>query len=146
MLTAALWMALGITALVHVSTLRLSVRALGKGADNAWDNAFGYLLVTLLLSWPIRWIWASHSWVLIALIPPLCAVILTVALRLIYEVGTWRAIGIGLLHLVLTGLLLGTLTLIAGVIAAYIMYGRIISDPLMLIRIILRLIGIEPPF
>lgn len=146
MLTVLLWLAYLVAGVIHMSATKLSVRALGRGADNAWDNAFGYLTVAYLLSWPARWMWATQSWVLIALIPPLVAFASLFTLKVIYEVSAKRAVAIGALHATLTSVMLGATSLVVGFIAAYVMYGRIVADPVMLIRLVLKLIGITPPF
>jgi ABC-type spermidine/putrescine transport system permease subunit II len=69
-----------------------------------------------------------------------------ITLRIFYELSLGRAMLLGIVHSMLTGLISTVLALIAGAIAAYVIYGKIISDPLILLRLILRLIGIEPPF
>lgn len=146
MINLILWLALATAGLIHVLVTRATVWMIGKGADNAWDNALGYLVVTCALSWPIRWVWETPSWLLIALLPALSAVALVSAVRLIYQVGAGRASAIAAIQLTVTSGALALLTLVVGIVAAYIMYGRIISDPVRLLRIVLRLIGIEPPF
>lgn len=146
MLTVLLWLAYLLAGVIHMSATKVSVRALGKGADNAWDNAFGYLVAAYLLTWPARWLWESQSWWLAALILPLFALASVFVLKVIYELSTRRAVAIGALHTALTSMMLSAASLVVGFIAAYIMYGKIVSDPLMLIRLVFKLIGITPPF
>lgn len=146
MMTIALWTTLVLAALLHVVLCRVTVRTVGKGADNGLDNAVSYLGATVILWWPIKWVWATHSWLLVALLPVAIGVALVLSLQLIYEVGRKRALIIAGVHTAVTSAVLGALSLVAGAIAAYVMYGRIISDPRILLRIVLRLIGIDPPF
>lgn len=146
MLTALIWIFGALACGAHMVATRAAVWLVGKGADNAWDNALGYLAVTTLAFWPARWAWSNGNWVLLAAIPLAAMVVHLVAIELIYEVGRKRAAVIGLVQLAVSSLLVGACALGIGVVAAYIMYGRIVSDPLLLLRIVLRLIGIEPPF
>jgi hypothetical protein len=48
---------------------------------------------------------------------------------------------LGVVHTLATAAVTTVLAAAAAIVAAYIMYGRIISDPLILLKIILRLIG-----
>lgn len=140
------WLFLGLAAAAHLVATRVSVSVLARKSDNAWDNAFGYLLVAIGLTWPVRWLWSSQSLLLIALIPPLVGAVSVGALRVIYEVKMGRAAALAACQLALATVAVLVVALCVGIVAAYIIYGRIISDPLFLIRVVLRLIGIEPPF
>lgn len=145
-LTAAAWITFGLITLVWVLMLRGTVRLVGAGKiDNGWDNALAYALVTGLLAIPVRWMFTTDSWILTLLIPPFVWAAQTMALKVIYEVRALFALLIGILHAMAASFVVGTMTLTAGLIAAYIMYGKIISDPMFLVRLILRLIGIELP-
>ena len=146
MLSTALWVALAVAAMVHMLATKASVRLVGKGAENAWDNAFGYLVMTGLLWYPVKWTWGLDSWWPLLFIPPLCTAVLLWALKAIYQVSTKRAVIIGAVHLAITSVVGTLLTLVTGFVAAWIIYGRIVSDPLILVRIVLRLIGIDPWF
>lgn len=145
-MTWALWTTAAIVAITWTLCLRLSVRLVAKGADNGWDNAIGYGVASLLLWVPLKWMFDGHHWALMTLFPGLLWLGQTVALRWIYELKTLRAWLLGLVHALIASLVIGTMTMTAGAIAAYLLYGRIVSDPLWLIGIILRLIGIELPF
>ena len=145
-LTAYAWITFAVVTLVWVLMLRGTVRLLGGGRlDNGWDNAFAYSLVTALLAIPVRWMFKSDSWLLMSMIPAFVWIAQTVAIKTIYEVKPFLAWGIGIVHAGISSFVLGTMTLTAGFIAAYLMYGKIISDPMFLVRLILRLIGIELP-
>jgi hypothetical protein len=143
-LTAAAWITFAAVALIWVLMLKGTVRVVGGGKlDNGWDNAMAYAMVTALLAIPVSWMFGS--WFLMFLIPPFVWVAQTIAIKVIYEVKPLLAWTIGLVHAVAASFVVGTLTLTAGFVAAYIMYGKIISDPMFLVRLILRLIGIELP-
>ena len=146
MTSTLVWITLSALALIHVISLRISVRLVGRGAENAWDNALGHLVVTGLLAVPVRWLWQAELWPAFVLVPPALAFILVVTVRFIYQVSTRRAVALSAVHFALSSFLITSTALITGAIAAYVMYGRIISDPLLLVRIVFRLIGIEPPF
>ncbi|MCK6544990.1 hypothetical protein L6R52_03925 [Myxococcota bacterium] len=144
-LTTAAWIAFAIVAILSTLLLRLSVRVVAKGADNGWDNALAYGVVTLLLAFPVGWL-IGAGWIGALFAPLVVWIVQTVALRLIYEVPPLRAWALGVVHALLTTITVTSLTITAGLVAAYILYGKIISDPMFLIRLILRLIGIELPF
>ncbi len=139
------WAALLVFTVVWASTLRLTVGLVAKDAENSWDNAIGYALVTLLLTVPIRWILGLGSWILIGLIPVGTWIIQVWALKYIYELKTARAFFVSTIQSILAWSTMAMMTVFAGAIAAYILYGRIISDPMFLIRLLLRIIGIELP-
>lgn len=140
------WSAAVLVTLISAAVLRGTVKFLARSADNGWDNAIGYVLTSALIAYfPLKWMLFSGSWALIAAAPVVLWIAQTVTLRVFYQVNTVRAWTIGVVHTVVATSVLTTLTMIAGVIAAYIMYGRIISDPMILIRLILRLIGIPFP-
>jgi hypothetical protein len=144
-LTLAAWIAFGLTAVISTLLLKLTVRVVAKDADNGWDNAFAYGVVTLLMAIPVSWMLQSGSWLLFGLVPLFVWAGQTIALRVIYEVKTLRAWVIGFVHATLTSTAVMTLALATAVVAAYILYGKIISDPWFLIRLILRLIGFDLP-
>jgi hypothetical protein len=142
-MTAALWITTALIALLASVLMKLSVRVVARSADNGWDNAIAYVVTTaLVLYFPVRWMMTSGSWAWIALAPALVWIVQTVTLRVFYELSLGRAWVLGLVHTLTTAAVTSALSLVVAVIAAYIMYGRIISDPMILIRIILRLIGI----
>lgn len=145
-MTWALWTTAAIVAITWTLCLRLSVRLTAKGADNGWDNAIGYGVATLMLWVPLKWMFDGHHWALMSIFPALLWAGQTFALRWIYELKLLRAWLLGLVHAVIASVVIGTMTMAAGAVAAYLLYGRIVSDPLWLIGIILRLIGIELPF
>lgn len=141
----ALFAAAALVALIWTLTLRLSVRMVAKTADNGWDNALGYGVVTLLMGIPLRWLFGTHSWLLIALSPLLIWAAQVVALKWIYELRPLHAWLLGVLHGLISTFCIGTVTVAAGAVAAYVLYGRIVADPMILVRLILRLIGVELP-
>lgn len=144
-MTTAFWMAITAVALIWLLLLRLCVRVVGKNLDNGWDNALGYAVATGLMAIPVQWLVGTRSWAIL-LIPMVMWVGQTVALRVIYEIRTWRAVLLGALHFCITSFVVGVMTVLTGAIAAYLLYGKIISDPLWLVMLVLRLIGIELPF
>lgn len=142
MATAA-WIAALVTAACFVLLLKLTVRLVGRKAlDNGWDNALAYTVATTALALAVRWVIGTRSWLLIGLSPMFLWIGQTIALKLIYEIKTKTAVLIGITHTAVTTTVLSGLTMAAGVVAAYLLYGKIISDPMFLIRLILRLIGI----
>lgn len=146
-MTLAFWIALAAVVLISTLTLKGTVRVLAKGADNGWDNAFGYVLVSTALLWfPVRWMLSSGSWTLMLLAPFVCWVVQVIALKIIYQINPLHAWMVGVTHTVLATFVTTTVAIGTGVVLAYILYGQIISDPVRVIRIILRLIGIELPF
>jgi hypothetical protein len=145
-LTVAAWITALLVALISTVMLKLSVRVMAKGADNGWDNAISYGVVTLLLAIPVSWMLRSGSWFLFGLTPLFVWAVQTWALRVIYEIKLLRAWLLGLVHATVVSTIVTGLALVVAVIACYILYGKIISDPMFLIRLILRLIGIELPF
>lgn len=143
------WFVIGIAALVglvYASTLRLTVRLVGKGADNGWDNAIGYLVVTALMWVPLQHMLGTRHWLFIASAPLVLWTAQLVSLKWIYEVRALHAGLIGFVHGLISTFAIGTLTFVSGVVAVYILYGKIVSDPMIVIRFVLGLIGIELPF
>ncbi len=146
-MTLAFWIAVAVMALVSVLTLRGTVAVIAKRADNGWDNAITYVLVTgLVLFFPCRWMVGSGAWIWMVLAPVVCWVVQVIAVRWIYELNPLHSWMVAVTHTVFSTVANVSVAIGAGVVAAYILYGQIISDPVRIIRIILRLIGIEPPF
>lgn len=145
-LTVAAWIAVAIVGLISTVLLRITVRVVAKTSDNAWDNALAYGIATVLLGWPIAKLIATGNPILWATVPLVLWLGQTIALRAIYEVKTGRAMVIGLVHSALLGLTVSALALGIAAVAAYILYGKIISDPMFLVRLLFRLIGIPFPF
>ena len=133
---------LGLMAAISTLLLKGTVRLLARKSQNGWDNALAYLVVTVLLAIPVKWIVDTRSLLLIALIPPMCWVVQTVALKVIYEVKLIHAWLIGMVHAMATTFAIS----VFAVVVAYIKIGEIISDPLRLLEFLLKLIGIELPF
>jgi hypothetical protein len=142
-MVTALGVTLLVVAMVWTLTLRASVRLAGRGADNGWDNALAYLLATAALLYAARWAGGELGRWWWAAAPVVVGLGQLFALRAIYQVRTLRAGLLAVLHGVFAGTLLTALALVAGAIAAYILYGKIISDPWFLIRLLLRLIGLD---
>ncbi|MBI2375232.1 MAG: hypothetical protein HYV07_14645 [Deltaproteobacteria bacterium] len=146
-MVTALWVTLAIFTLISTSLLRATVRLTAKKSDNGWDNALTYVAVTgVLVAFPIRWMVSSHSIWLIALAPAVLWVGQAIALRLIYQVSLARAVVVGALHSTFTALAVGLVMFVAGMIVAYVLYGKIVSDPLGAILILLRWLGVPLPF
>lgn len=142
LLSAAI--ALAIIALISTLALRGTVGFLARGADNGWDNALAYVLVSAA-----GWALLARFMVPLGMWPALLAAAALPlfqigALRWIYEIRRGRAVAVAIAHTLLTTTVVTTLTLAVGVVAAYVTYGRIIQDPMMLVRIVLRLIGLIP--
>ncbi len=139
-----LWLAAALAAIIWLVTLRMSVRLVGKDLDNGWDNAIGYGIVTvLILSAALSML--GLGW--LALFGPLVLLVAqTGALSFIYEVRPLKACLLGLLHTLLFSAVATLTTIVGGAIAIYLLYGKIVSDPLVILRIILRWLGIDWPF
>ena len=139
-----LWIVAGAAALIWLTTLRISVRLMSRDLDNGWDNAIGYGIVTaLVMSAALSLL--GFGW--LALFGPLILVIAqTGALAFIYEVRPVKAFLLGVLHTALFSAATAATTIIGGGIAIYLLYGKIVSDPLVILRILLRWLGIEWPF
>ncbi len=136
--------AVAIVALLSMLVLRGAVGFLARGADNGWDNAFTYVLVSGA-AWAVvgRYLAPAGLWpaILGATVVPLFQL---GALKWIYEIRTGRALFVAVVHTVVASTVVTALVLAVGVVAAYVMYGRIIQDPMILVRIVLRLIGLIP--
>ncbi len=144
MVTAA-WIAGIVTVGTWVLLLRLTVRVFGRGKlDNGWDNALAYGVVSALMLFPVKWMIGSKSLILISLIPAVIWAGQLIALKVIYEVKALHALLIGATHAAVSTAILGALTVVAGFIVAYVTYNKIITDPMILVRLILRLIGLWP--
>ena len=144
-MTTAFWIAVATVALIWLLLLRVSVRLVGRALDNGWDNAIAYGVATSLLVIPVQWLIGTRSW-LIVMVPLVVWVGQTLALRVIYETRTIKAALLGTVHFLMTSLVVGCVTVITGAVAAYLLYGKIVSDPLWLIMLVLRLLGIDLPF
>lgn len=146
-MSMAFWVVFAFVAGLSAVLLRICVRLFARGADNGWDNAFGYVLaLSALFYFPVRWLVGAHSLPLLLLVPPIVLSAQLFSLRTIYQVTWKRAFALGALHTTVASIFFGTLTFAVAVVAAYIMYGRIISDPMILVRIILKLLDIPFPF
>ena len=137
------WIMAAVAALLWLLTLRLSVRLVNKELDNGWDNAVGYGIVSaLMLSVALSML--GMGW--LAVFAPL---VLwgsqTGALAFIYEVRPLTAFLLGALHTALFSAAAGATTVVGGAIAIYLMYGKIVADPMVIIRIILRWLGWDWP-
>ena len=138
------WIASAVAALIWLLTLRISVRLMGKELDNGWDNALGYGIVTaLVLSAALSML--GTGW-LVVFAPILLWATQTGALAFIYEIRLLKAVLLGILHTALFSAAAGATAIVAGAIAIYLLYGKIVSDPLVILRILLRWLGIDWPF
>jgi hypothetical protein len=143
----AFWIALTIVTVLSTLCMRASVRLVARGADNGWDNALGYVVATgLVLFFPVRWMLGSHSWALMLLAPVVCWIVQVIALRAIYQLNALHALILGVTHTLIATFVTTSVAIGTGIVLAYILYGQIISDPVRIIKIILRLIGIDLPF
>jgi len=140
----SLGIALALVTLVSLLVMRGTVGFLARGADNGWDNALTYVLASGL-TWAalIHFVMPAGLFAF-ALACVLVPVVQVGLLRWIYEIRAGRALVVALVSTTVSTTIITGLTLLAGVIAAYIMYGRVIDDPMILVRIILRLIGLLP--
>ena len=143
----AVWFLFPLVLGLSAVLLRICVRLFARGADNGWDNALGYVVtLAALFYFPVRWILGAHSIPLLLLIPPIVLFVQFFSLKTIYQVTWKRAAVLGALHTVAASVFFGTITFAVAFVAAYIMYGRIISDPMILVRIIMKLLDIPFPF
>ncbi|MEL7368842.1 MAG: hypothetical protein AAFN74_08030 [Myxococcota bacterium] len=138
------WIATALIALIWLLTLRVSVRLIDRNIDNGWDNAIGYAMVSAL-TLSAAWSLLGSGWFIIVA-PFLLWAVQTGAVMFIYEVRPLTALGLGLLHTALFGTAAMASTVVAGAIAIYLLYGKIVSDPLVILRIILRWLGFDWPF
>lgn len=145
-MTGAMWLTFAVIGALQALVLKALVKVMASKAENAWDNAFAYVAVSgVLLYFPVRWMVSADGWSLTVLAFALLWVGQTAALRVLYEIETLRAWLIGVVHAAVSSVIVTASSLVAGVIAAYILYGKIISDPMRLIRIIFELIGLPLP-
>jgi hypothetical protein len=144
-LTTAAWIALAIITLLSVLLMKATVRLVAKPADNGWDNAVAYVIASGIIAFACTWI-AKQSFLLAALVPLIAWTAQTLTIRYVYEVRTARAWLIGTAHALVTSAVVTTMGLTVAFVAAYILYGKIISDPMFLLRLLLKWLGIELPF
>lgn len=144
-LTTAAWISLALITLVSVLAMKGTVRLAAGKTDNGWDNAVAYVIVTGLVVVGCGFI-AAQGWFFAMLVPLLAWTAQTIAIRHIYEVKLARAWLVGVLHALITSTIVGAIGLSVAFVAAYILYGKIISDPMFLVRLLLKLIGIDLPF
>jgi hypothetical protein len=130
-------------ALVWMLVLRFTVRVLQPTGENGGDDALAHTLFMGAMYWPVRWLLQQDPWLATLGIPVLIALAHTNSVRVIYRTDWRRSLAISSLHAALTTLMVGGLAVTTAIVAAYIMYGRIVRDPMLLIRALLRLIGIE---
>ena len=137
-------LALALVALISAVVLRGTVGFLARGADNGWDNALAYVVAAT-----VGWGAVVHYVAPLGLVPTLATaaglpVLQLGLLRWIYELRTGRALAVAITHTVIASTVVTGLTLAVGVVAAYVTYGRIIQDPMILVRLVLRLLGLIP--
>ena len=138
------WIVTAAAALIWLVTLRASVRLMGKELDNGWDNAIGYAIVSVLVfSAAVSLL--GMGW--LAVLSPFVVWFSQVgALAFIYEIRPLKAFLLGTLHTALFSATAAATTIVAGAVAIYLLYGKIVADPLVILRIILRWLGIDWPF
>jgi hypothetical protein len=144
-LTTAAWISLAVVTLVSILAMKGTVRLAAGKVDNGWDNAVAYVIASGVVVVGCAWV-ASMGWFFAFLVPLLAWTAQTIAIKQIYQVRLARAWLIGTLHTFVTSTIVGAIGLSIAFVAAYILYGKIISDPMFLIRLLLKLIGIELPF
>ncbi len=145
-MTIALWISLATLVLIAAVTLKLTVRLLAPKIDNGWDNAIGYVLASaLLFLFPVRWM-SGAGWLFLFVAPLFCWTVQTLTLRWIYQVDLGRAWLIGVVHALFHSTLSLLVTFLVGMVVAYFVYGQIIADPVRVILVILKLLGIKLPF
>lgn len=145
MTTALIWIVTTAACALHLMCTRSAVRLACPKADNAFDNALGYLAVSTFVYWPIKWVWSAQLWWLLIIGgPPLVISVHLLALETIYQVSRKRAALLGLVQSVLLAISLVVVGVVLAAVVAYILYGKIISDPIWLLKLLLRLIGIIP--
>lgn len=140
--TTAAWIALGYVATVWVLTLRAGVRWFAPRVDNAWDNAIAYALVCGALAWPARWLIEHGVWGWVGL-PVLVGGAQILLMRVIYQVKAPHAALLVVAHGALAALVYGLSLFTVGAVIVYLAYGRIVADPMILIRLLAKLIGID---
>lgn len=144
-MSAWVWVLLA-SASIWASLLTFSAAVLKPHGDHGWDDALAQTLCMGALYWPLSWLFREDPWLLLTAGPLLIAAAHAVSIKIIYQTTAARAAMLALFHGALSGLVLGGLAVLVAGITAYVWYGRIISDPMILVRVLLRLIGIEPPF
>jgi hypothetical protein len=143
-LTTAAWITLAVVTVIATLMMKLSVRLVAKKADNGWDNAVAYVIASGVITALCAWL-ATTSWMIAFFAPLLLWTGQTIAAKHIYELRMARAWLVGMVHALITTTVTGALGLSVAFVAAYILYGKIISDPMFLIRLLLKLIGIDLP-
>ena len=144
-LTTAAWITLALITLVSILMMKATILLVARKSDNGWDNAVAYTLGTGLIAFVLGW-FGLKSWMFAAVAPMLAWTLQTLLLKHIYELRTARAWLVGMVHAFFTSATVSAVGLTVAFVAAYILYGKIISDPMFLIRLLLKLIGIELPF
>jgi hypothetical protein len=141
-LSTALWVALAFAVTVWVLTLRASVRLFAPKVENAWDNAVAYALVCGALLWPAQWLLGQGvlGWVVL---PFLIGGTQVWLMRVIYQVTSAQAALLVVLHGAFAAAVYAASLFTVGAIIVYLAYGRVVSDPMLLIRLLAKLIGIE---
>lgn len=144
-LTTAAWITLALVTIVAILMMKATIPLIAKGSDNGWDNAVAYVIASGLIAAALGW-FAMQSWLFAAVAPLVGWAAQTLVLRHVYEIRMARAWAVGVVHTFFTSLVVGAVGLSVAAVAAYILYGKIISDPMFLVRLLLKLIGIELPF
>ena len=139
-----IWIVAGAATLIWLLTLRLSVRLVDKALDNGWDNALGYGIVSALtLSISLSLVGTGWG---AAIVPLVLLTAQVGALTFIYEIRLLKACLLSFVHAALFAGTSAFVAVVGGAVAIYLLYGKIVSDPLIIIRAILRWLGIDWPF
>ena len=144
-LTTAAWITLALITIISILMMKATIPLVARKADNGWDNAVAYTLGSGLIAFILGW-FGLKSWMFAMVAPMLAWTLQTLLLKHVYELRTARAWLVGMVHATFTSAVTTALGLTVAFVVAYILYGKIISDPMFLIRLLLKLIGIELPF
>lgn len=141
-LSTAAWVAAAFGFTVWVLALRVSVRVAAPKVDNAWDNAIAYALVCVALLWPASWLLHQGVWGW-TVMPILIGGTQIWLMRVIYQVKSAHAALLVVAHGAFAATVYGISLFTVGAIIVYLAYGRVVADPMILIRLLAKLIGIE---
>ena len=82
----AFWVTFGLIGVIQALLLKAMVPLLARSAENAWDNAAAYAIVSgLLVYFPVRWMVAADGWTLTVLAFAVLWAGQTAALRVYYS-------------------------------------------------------------
>lgn len=132
------WSILLLLTLSWVTSLRLTVRWF-RPADNGWDNTVAQTMVMGALVYPVGYLVDQGAYGLAAA-PFLVALTHWASLRVIYELRGRTALGLGLVQASLFAVMASLSAGSVATMAAYIWYGRLVTDPALILRMVVRLV------